>query len=300
MVKEFSGSRAAIIALLIIATYNVHIHWSRIALNNIWATLWVPLAIAFFVWGWRIKWSGGALLAGLALGLTAYFYSGGYIIILLMMYLIVKTWQETEQQVGFVIYTGKMLVMALCTAVPLVIFAMLHRDLFFVRTNELYVWKPETIQIFIGDQGDYAAFFWRQFSGAFGIYNIIPEQSGFYASQVPLLLGFASLLFLVGIGWAFHKKLFLPILWILCVAIFGGFLVSPPPSSQHYVVAIPAMCWLIAIPIDWMFETNRRAWAITLLLAIIIVDLIFYFFIYYATPGGDLILPFPQVPNFTP
>ena len=299
MVKEFSGNRAAIIAAIVIASYNVHIHWSRIALNNIWTTLWVPLAIAFFVWGWRKKWSGGALFAGLALGLTAYFYSGGYIVIFLMLYLVLKMWRETDHRVGFTIYTGKMLVMALCTSLPLIIFALANQKIFFFRANEIYAWKPEAAKILMGDQVNYVSFFWTQFSGAFGVYNIIPEQSGYYASTVPLILGAASILFLVGIGWAYYRKLFLPIIWVLYVTIMGGFLVAPPPSSSHYIAAIPAICWLISIPIDQMFSTNRRVWAITLLLAIVFVDLFFYFYVYHAMPCRDLIIPFPQVPNFT-
>ena len=299
LVKEFSGRRSAIMAAIIMTSYNVHIHWSRIALNNIWTTLWIPLTIGFFIWGWRIKWSGGALLAGLALGMTAYFYSGGYVVVFLMIYLIWKLWRETNLQTGLAIYTGKMLAMALSTALPLLIFVLAKPDQFFLRANEINAWKPEAVKILMGDNVNYVSFFWTQFSGAFGVYNFIPEQSGFYLSNAPLILGAASILFLVGIGWAYYKKLFLPIIWILFVTILGGFLVAPPPSSSHYVAAIPAICWLIAIPIDRMFSTNRRVWAIALIVAIVVADLFFYFYIYHAMPGRDLIFPFPQVPNFT-
>jgi hypothetical protein len=303
MVKEFSGKRAAIIAAIVITGYNVHIHWSRIALNNIWATLWMPLAIAFFAWGWRIRWSGGALLSGLALGLTAYFYSGGYIVAFLMLYLVLVIWRETSQEVGqpegFIIYTGKMLVMALCTALPLIVFAFMNSELFLSRANEINAWTPEAFKLMMGNQPNYYTFFWRQLSGAFSVYGFLAEQSGYYTSQVPLLLGVSSILFLIGLAWAFHKKLFLPIIWVLYATILGGFLVAPPFSSQHLIVVAPAVCWLIAIPIDWMFGSDRRVWAVALLAAIVIVDLYFYFYVYHAFPGRDFNVPFPPVPNFT-
>jgi 4-amino-4-deoxy-L-arabinose transferase-like glycosyltransferase len=299
MVKEFSGQRTAIIAAIVLASYNVHIHWSRVGLNNVWTTLWVPLALAFFVWGWRIKWSGGALLSGLSLGLTAYFYSGGYIIVFLMLYLVMVMWRETKQQEGFVVYTSKMLIMALCTSLPLIVFALMNQKLFFFRANEIYAWKPEAAKIIMGDPVNYPMFLWRQLTGSFSVYGFLAEQSGYYTSQVPLLLGASSILFLIGIGWAFHKKLFLPIIWVLYVTILGGFLVAPPFSSQHLIAVAPAVCWLVAIPIDWMLETDHRAWALALLVAVVVVDIYFYFYVYYMFPGRDLNIPFPEVPNFT-
>ena len=77
--------RTALFCAIIMTTYHYHIHWSRLALNNIWDTFWVPIILALFVWGWRRNWSGGAVLSGLALGLSQYFYSGNKIVFFLLL-----------------------------------------------------------------------------------------------------------------------------------------------------------------------------------------------------------------------
>ena len=53
LVDAFSGRRTAWFTALLMAAYHYHIHWSRIALNNIWKTLWVPLTLCLFFWGWK-------------------------------------------------------------------------------------------------------------------------------------------------------------------------------------------------------------------------------------------------------
>ena len=79
VVHVFADRRTALLTAVLITFYHYHIHWSRIGLNNIWDTLWVPLVLAFLAWGYRKNWSGGAVLSGLALGLSQYFYSGNKI-----------------------------------------------------------------------------------------------------------------------------------------------------------------------------------------------------------------------------
>ena len=84
MVRAFSGKQTALFAALLMVTYHYHVHWSRISLNNIWDTLWVPLMLGPFLWGWRKRWSGGAALSGLAVGLSQYFYPGSKIGLVLL------------------------------------------------------------------------------------------------------------------------------------------------------------------------------------------------------------------------
>jgi hypothetical protein len=76
----------------------------------------------------------------------------------------------------------------------------------------------------------------------------------------------------------------------------GGFLLLDPPGSSHYVVSIPAVCWLMAIPLNWLVKRGRWQIAAILLAIIIITDLYFYFNIYVPGPHPDLIHPFPPFP----
>jgi len=46
MVKELKSRRAGLFAAVLMAGYHYHIHWSRMALNNVWDTVWVPMMLA--------------------------------------------------------------------------------------------------------------------------------------------------------------------------------------------------------------------------------------------------------------
>ncbi len=299
LVNELAGRRMAWLSAILMAVYHYHIHWSRIALNNIWGTLLMPLALGFFLFGWRKGWAGGALVAGLCLGLSAYFYAGGYVVIFLMFILIWQTWRQTKNRLSLGIYAGKMLVQALVVALPLMAYASLFPDSFLDRSRVIAAWKPLAIEVTVGKPDAYWDFFVFQLIHSFGAYNFYSDVSGFYAPDIPFLIGVASLLFLLGFVWALYKKQFFPVTWVALVTVLGGFMVVGPPASSHYIAVIPAICWLAAIPLDWLFENKHPYWAYFLLAAIILLDLYFYFVVYAAHPSGDLTVPFPLVEPYT-
>lgn len=295
MVNELVGRRVAWLAAILMAVYHYHIHWSRIVLNNIWVTLFLPLTIGFFLYGWRKGWAGGAVWAGLCLGLTAYFYAGGYILIFLLPILIWRTWKQVDDHISLSIYTGKMFALALVVAAPLIVFALLFPDQFLDRSRIIYGWKPLAIQATIGDPTAYWEHFKYQFTRSFGAYNFFPDTAGFYAPRIPFLIGVASILFPLGIAWSIFKRQYFPVLWILIVTFTGGFMLVATPATSHFIGVIPVICWMVATPLNWLIETRRPFWAYLLLALIIALDLYFYFVVYPTHPSRDLVLPFPQV-----
>jgi hypothetical protein len=84
--------------------------------------------------------------------------------------------------------------------------------------------------------------------------------------------------------------------WVLLSVIFGGVMLTGAPSSSHFVVVIPAICWLVAIPIDWLWQKNYPAAATIALVAIMATDLIFYFTIYVPGEPRDLFNAIPPLP----
>ncbi|HKZ85747.1 MAG TPA: glycosyltransferase family 39 protein [Anaerolineae bacterium] len=290
--------RTALFAAAIMTAYHGHVHWSRLGLNNIWDTVWVPAMLAAFVWGWQQRWSGGAVLAGLAMGLSQYFYPGSRIGILLLVFVIFSLWRQGADRRQLLVHTGKMLVTAACVAAPLAMFALRDPTNFLLRTREVFAWQPEAIMILTHGQPDLPAFFWHQLTRSLGAFTTYPDNAGFYAPGVPLLIGLAVPLFVIGSArsiWT-RRSWGVPVLWIVLTAFLGGFLLADPPSSSHYVVAIPAICWLVAMPLSWLVENGRRPWAVIALLAIVATDLVFYFAVYVPGHPRDLILPFPPLP----
>jgi hypothetical protein len=296
MVCVFNNQRTAFISAFLMAGYHFHVHWSRIGLNNIWDTVWVPLMLVAFAWGWNKHWRGGAVISGLAVGLSQYFYAGSKLGIILLLFIIWQYWRRVEDKRRLVTYSAIMALTAACVAAPLVLFALKDPSPYFERSSVVFGWKPEWIAIVTGGSPNYLAFAWFQLWRSAGAFIAVPDVTGFYGPGVPLLFGVAAPLFVVGLFWALYRRLYLPVLWIILTVVFGGFLLSDPPGSSHYVVAIPAICWLVAIPLDWLLENGHPRLAIGLLLVVVLSDLYFYFGSYVPGEPRDLIHAFPLVP----
>ena len=297
MVRAFSGKGTALFAALLMVTYHYHVHWSRITLNNIWDTVWVPLMLGPFLWGWCRRWSGGAVLSGLAVGMSQYFYAGSKVGLILLILLILSMWKDGRQEPGrWAVYLGKMAMVAICVAAPTIVFALYDPQAYILRTKIILGWTPEAISLILGPQATLGQYFWYQLSRSFGTYMVFPDDTGFYRPGTPLVFGPAAILFSIGILWATHMKKWLPVIWLILTALLGGFLLSGPSGSSHYVVSIPAICWLMALPLNWLAENNHKRLAWGLLGVILLVDVVFYFWFYAANPSGDLINAFPLVP----
>lgn len=289
MVNELSGQRTAWITSLLMATYHYHVHWSRLALSNIWVTLFVPLTLGLFLFGWRKHNDKGALFAGLTLGLSAYLYSGGYFVVFLLTILFIKLWMQTDNRRGLIKYAAKTLALAFVVAAPLVMFAIYVPEFFFDRASLVNGWKANLIQ------PSFHEYLFSQIQKSFGAYNFYPEVTGFYAPNAPFLIGFASILFLIGVWVAFRQKHFFPLVWIFIVTVLGGVLLDGTPASTHFIGVIPAICWVIATPLNKLFENNQQKWAYAFLALILVSDLLFYFFVYPSSNRANLTAPFPPI-----
>ena len=297
VVAVLRDRRTALLGAALMAAYHYHVHWSRLGLNNIWDTLWAPLMLAAFAWGWRQRWSGGAVLAGIAVGLSQYFYAGGRIGLLLLALLIFQLWRRDRDRQRLIVHTGKLLATAAVIAAPLAMFALRDPDNFFLRAREVYGWTPAEIRLVTGDPSRVGDFFWHQLTRSIGAYTAFPDTTGFYGPGVPLLIGLAAPLFVLGGAWSIYKRQFMPVVWVLLTALLGGFLLASAPGSSHYVVSIPAICWLVATPLSALIETRRRrliALGLIGLSIIVVTDLYFYFGVY--VPRGPVDLRFPFTP----
>jgi len=297
LVSVSNNRRTAWLAAIILVCYQYHLQWSRIGLNNVWVTLWIPLTLACFLWGWREKWNGGAVLGGIALGLTAYFYAGGTIVILLLIYVFLDLWVKNKSEIDrhqLLIYAGKMIATASAVAGPLIVFAICRSDLFVGRFRQLFVWTPENITLVTGNPANYLGFFWHQLIQAFGMFVATTDSTGFYAPGIPFLIGLAAPLFVAGFVWSIHIKQYTILLWFISVTILGGILVSP--GGSHLIAVIPVICWSTAITLDLLMQKGWKKWAYVMFIIILITELVFYFVIYPSIPRGDMNLPLPPLP----
>lgn len=295
MVLVFDRKRTALFAAAIMATYHYHVHWSRLALNNIWDTVWVPLILAGFAWGYRRGWSGGAVLSGLALGLSFYFYAGNKISLFLLPLVMLMAYRQDPDRQRLLIHTGKLGLTAVAAGAPITLFALIQPQVFFARSRVVYAWQEPAIVDAVG-QLDYGAYLWHQIWRNVGAFVAVPDITGFYGPGVPFLIGLAAPLFVIGLLWAIWKWQWVPVLWVLFTVIFGGIMLTGAPSSSHFVVVIPAICWLTAVPLNWLWQRDMEKLALVLLVAIMLTDALFYFAIYVPGSPRDLFNAMPPWP----
>ena len=186
-----------------------------------------------------------------------------------------------------------------CVAAPIACYALFNWGAYIARPLITWGWSENSIRVIMGsglNWFDYVRYFWYQVSHALGAFFVYADVTGFYGPGVPLLIGYAALMFMIGCVGAIYKRLWLPVLWILLVAFFGGVLLNGNPSSSHFVASIPAICWLVALPLTWLAEKGRGRLALLVLIVILLTDLVFYFGIYLASQPHDLINTFPPIP----
>ena len=295
LVSLLHNRRAAYLTAALMATYHFHIHWSRIGLNNIWDTWWVPLMLALYLWGWKHGRPAGATLSGLALGLSQYFYAGSRIGIFLLAYLVFRLWRAERDDLRLITHVSRLVGMAAVVAGPLVVFAALHPEIFFDRLTSGLLWDPFNAEI-ARTPPAYLPSVGQQFIWALLSFTAIPEGAGFYRPGVPLVIGLGVPLLLAGALWQIYRREWLPVLWLALTMFFGGFLLEALPASNHYVVAIPALSWLIASPLEALGGFGRIRWALLALAILVATDLYFYFGIYAQSPSPDFVHPFPPNP----
>lgn len=297
LVATFDSRRTAWITAVLMTTYHYHVHWSRIGLNNIFDTVWVPLTLAAFAYGYRKDWSGGAVIAGAALGISQYFYAGSKVLIFLVPALAWLLWRETPSYKRMWIHFGKLSLTAIAIGAPITLFALILPDVYFNRSRTVMGWTEPTIVATIGKL-DYGEYLWHQIWRNVGAFTAVPEVTGFYGPGIPYLIGVAAPLFVIGVVAFFWYRQWIPLLWLFFALLLGGVLISGAPSSSHHVVMIPVICWATAVPLNWLWQQGR--WGIRIALffiaLIIATDLIFYFGIYVPRGPRDLFNDLPELP----
>jgi len=295
LVSLLHSRTAGYLSAVLMATYHFHIHWSRIGLNNIWDTLWVPLILALYVWGWRRDQPAGSTLAGLALGLSQYFYAGSRIGIFLLGYLVIRLWRAERDDARLVRHLSRLIGMAAVVVGPLAVFAALNLEIFFKRLTSGLLWDPLGLEL-TGSPPGFLPSVPQQFIWTLLSFTAIPEGAGFYRPGVPLVIGLAVPLLLAGVFWQIHRRELVPVFWLALTMFFGGFLLEALPASNHYTVAIPAICWLVASPLEALTRFGKLRWVVLAMAVIVATDLYFYFGIYAQAPSLGFIHPFPPNP----
>jgi 4-amino-4-deoxy-L-arabinose transferase-like glycosyltransferase len=288
--RTMFGRKTAFLAALLLAASHLHIHFSRIGLNNIWDGFFVTVALAGFWSGWKSGHRFGFLISGLAMGLGLYFYvSIRALPVLLLIWVVAAYWFARPRLKQRLADLAVMTFIAFVVALPLLLFFQQHPDEFNAPLQRVTIFNGWLAQTVAQEGRTALAVIWDQMATTAQGFIIEPLGS-WYTPGAPLLLPGAAALFILGVLWALiHLDLayLLLLLPIILVIVQGGLSVNPP-ASQRFIIATPMVALIMAAPLAEIGNWLRRSWPryralvtaglLLIVLWIVLTDLRFHFF----------------------
>ncbi|MCZ7571987.1 MAG: glycosyltransferase family 39 protein [Ardenticatenaceae bacterium] len=293
---QLFGRRTALAAALLLASYQVHLHYSRVALHVAADTFFFTATMAVLIYGLRHR-TGPWLfvLAGLLAGADQYVYTGSRLLPLLivaflgLLVLVAPEWVAGQRT--------NLLVLALTFLVvagPILLVAIQHPNDYNARINQVGIiqsgWLAREREI--RHQGTLPILL-DQFRRALFGFSFYQDRTVSYGSGGPLANAPMAILLYLGLGLSLlrwqQSGFALLSLWFWGGLIGGGALTVNPPTSNRLVAITPAVVLLAAVALSEsarllavaldVHRPRRWALAVTLVVAVFLalLDARFYF-----------------------
>jgi 4-amino-4-deoxy-L-arabinose transferase-like glycosyltransferase len=246
------GPVAGLTAAWFLAVAHLHVHYSRIGLNNIESTFFLLLFLLLMT---RIRPQRVSVyvLAGLVVGLAQYMYFGSRVILLIAALLLLFTWRKKITDVRQLAAFGAGLLLAL---IPLAAFYFNNPDPFVSRARFVFIFNGNNAQhILQSDQvsmpKDALPLLGEQLRRNLNYFVGDGDLSPFYISSVPALDIVTGVLFWLGLGLALTRlrrfQEFAVLVWLGLGIFIGGVLTIDAPNSPRLLIVIPAVVLLAGI-----------------------------------------------------
>ena len=310
--RDLWGRRTAFLSAAFLATYDYHVHYSRLGANNVWDSLFVLLALWALdrgLAGRKESTEQGEseqagrgtegryrpfLAAGLAMGFSVYFYTGARLLPVIVGVYVAFVWLQRRKELRQLGLCLVLLAVAfLVVAGPMLSYALVHPNEWNARINQVSIlqsgWLAREPELTGKSTAQILA---EQFLFSAGAFHVYADRTVWYGADRPLLGFLAGVFSVLGMAWAAahwrDRRYFLLLLWFWAVIISGGMLTESPPSSQRLVIAIPAVALLVAVGLEQSIRlvgrllASRWRWdnlALGLLVAILAVSNIHFYFV---------------------
>lgn len=258
MGRRMFNWRVGLAASIFLITFPIHLHFSRLGLNQVGDPLFAVLSFAFVTRALRTGDKVEFALTGVAVGLSQYFYSGMIVPFLISgyigLYAILKPGWLRQYADSLAISIG----IAALVAFPL--YYSNYKDTerpLSPRLDRVAIFKTGDIQLQATD-GNLSDYWEYQFSNAFGAYVYRLDESGFYGTHNPIMGWYGGIPFLIGVAlclrrWWDPRWVILP-LWVGVASILGGAMLVDPPHFTRYVSVVPGLALLAGLGLVFIIE----------------------------------------------
>ncbi|MBN1681320.1 MAG: glycosyltransferase family 39 protein [Anaerolineae bacterium] len=239
-----------LLAAVLLISFPPHVHYSRLALNNIADPLFGALGLGLIARGVRSRRRFDYAAGGAMLGLTQYFYEGGRLLfpVLAVGWLAVGLviWRPRPSWRGLLLALAAFLIVAAPVYYTLqgLNFPFVNRldntrldDDYWARDRE-----PDTFDTRLRHLRHALLMVVNHPENTFVYYYL------YYGGKHPLVITYFVPLFMLGMAvalWHWRAPGFLPVPWLLATAL-GNMMLVESAVSARYVVVFPALVVLIA------------------------------------------------------
>ena len=275
------GRVAGVTAGWLLAVSHLHIHYSRIALNNIqsvWFTILFFLVLLIGVARTTPYQREGTGLAerpllpytflGLIIGLSQYFYYGSRLIPVLAMVLMLIL--LGQRRLSFAQLSGAILATLIAYA-PLALYYSQDIRAFLNRTQGVSVFNPEGLVHTLGAEAKWPAdipwLLWSQIKENIAFFINIGDASSFYLADLPAFDPLTIALFWLGIGVVLARirrfqETALTV-WFVLGLLLAGVLTNDAPNGPRLIVMVSAMYLVGGVLVERIYHAAMRVWTNT-------------------------------------
>jgi 4-amino-4-deoxy-L-arabinose transferase-like glycosyltransferase len=263
LIRRLFHRRLALITAALLAVYNFHIHFSRLALNNIFDTVFAPLVFLLLYAGLESRRAASFAAAGMAMGLSLYFYHGTrlipVVVVLFGIYLLLVERDTIFKNALNFVWLG---LGALLVSGPLLYFFSLHPADFMARLTQRGIFQSGWFDTQIKNGKAASEVLLDQVRRSFLAFNALPDPTNWFGTGLPLLDPLSGMLLVFGsvsgaMRWR-QKSYALMLIWLIAGIFFGSTLLENPPTSPSFViVTVPAIFW-VALGLEQVLEVAGR------------------------------------------
>jgi hypothetical protein len=264
-----AGPRVGLLTAALLATWHFHLHFSRLAIDNIGDTLIGSLMVWWLLRARSARGSGALLwaLSGAAAALGLYGYHGGRLFAPLLGITIIG-WLVMEDRRFMQRHAWEVATVAvglLLAAAPMLQRAWLSPGDFLARNREIGLLLGGILRNAHGF-GASASLLMGQFERTALAFQVYPDRSTQFGLNAPLLDPWFGMLLLVGVmlaTWAVltrrGRRLWPWVAWWWC-GLLTVSLTHPAGSAARLVTLSVPSCFLMALALERVAIIVRRCW----------------------------------------
>jgi len=264
LASELWGRRVGWMAAFLLAFGHYHLHFSRLASNQIGDAFFVTLTLWLLVRGLRTGRTWAFALAGAALGLGWYGYFGARLVLLIVACYL--GWRALVEHRFLHRHLPRLALLALAAVVvlfPLLWHYVVHPGELAARYDQVSIFASGWLEREQEITGRSAlSLLLEQFWKSVSAFHYTLDPTFWYHPDIPLLDFVSGVLMVLGLVWATVRWRWpangLLLLWFWLAVLVGWTVTENPPSSQRLLVVTPALAALVALGCDRLLRLARR------------------------------------------